>query len=114
MYTCQMFATWTPSLTRVLFAADPSLAGTPRSLAYLETQFSARNPLPDKLKTYDPTRLAKMDESLGKYEANFNRHLKIFLDVLDYYAATETVALSRLCAQLSTASEGRDERTGLG
>ena len=55
-----------------------------------------------------------MDESLGKYEANFNRHLKIFLDVLDYYAATETVALSRLCAQLSTASEGRDERTGLG
>ena len=109
-----MFATYTANLTRVLFSADPSLAGTPRSIAYLETQFSARHPIPDNLKTYDPTRLAKVDDLLGKYEANFNRHLKIFLDALDYYAATETVALSRLCAQLSTASEGRDERTGFG
>ena len=42
---------------------------------------------------------------LGKYEENFNRHLAIFLNALDYYAATETVALGKLCAGLSMASE---------
>lgn len=49
---------------------------------------------------------------MQKYEDNFNRHLRILLDALDYYAATETVALSRLCAQLSTASD-RGNDTGL-
>lgn len=114
MSTCQLFATYTANLTRVLFAADPSLAGSPRSIAYLDSQFSARHPIPDNLKSYDATRLGKVDTLLGQYEGHFNRHLKIFLDALDYYAATETVALSRLCAQLSTASEARDERTELG
>lgn len=70
--------------------------------------------MPDNLKTYDASRFVRIDETLASYEKHFNRHLKIFLDALDYYAATETVALSRLCAQLSTASEGRDERAGFG
>ena len=133
-----------PFLTRYLFAADPSLAGTPRALSYLSTQFSSSkssaakisntsahapspsNPqdsdkpvslqypnIPANLLTYDSTRLPKMDDLLGKYEYNFNRHLKIFLDALDYYAATETVALSRLCAQLSMASKDRGERNSI-
>lgn len=51
---------------------------------------------------------------MGKYEHNFNHHLRILLDALDYYAATETVALGRLCAQLSTAGEkGGRERIGV-
>ena len=45
---------------------------------------------------------------LGKYEYNFNHHLKLLLDALDYYAATETVALSRLCAVLGSATNGGD------
>lgn len=133
-----------PSLTRYLFAADPSLAGTARALSYLSTQFSSSkasvtkdpnpstNPafrpksrdsdkptlppyshVPSNLLTYDAGRLAKIDDLLGRYEYNFNRHLKIFLDALDYYAATETVALSRLCAQLSMASKDRGERTSV-
>lgn len=53
-----------------------------------------------------------MEDTIQKYEDNFNRHLRILLDALDYYAATETVALSRLCAQLSTASE-RGEDAGV-
>ena len=115
MTTIQMFATYTvQTLTKLLFTADQSLAGSPGALGYLNNQYSARHPVPDNLKAYDPARLAKLDDLLGKYEANFNRHLQIFLDMLDYYAATETVALSRLCAQLSTASEKRDERTFLG
>jgi len=53
----------------------------------------------------------KIIDSLAKYEDNFNRHIRILLDALDYYAATETVALSRLCAMLSMASEkGGEER----
>ena len=46
-----------------------------------------------------------MQDMLSRYEDNFNKHLNMLLDALDYYAATETVALSRLCAQLSMASE---------
>lgn len=52
---------------------------------------------------------------MDKYEYNFNHHLRLLLDALDYYAATETVALSRLCAQLSTAGErGGEEIRGMG
>lgn len=52
---------------------------------------------------------------LGKYEYNFNHHLKLLLNALDYYAATETVALSRLCAVLGNATNGggEDERKEL-
>ena len=115
MTTIQMFATYTvQTLTKLVFIADQSLAGSPAAVGYLNSQYSARHPVPDFYKVYDPTRLAKINDLLGKYEANFNRHLQIFLDALDFYAATETVALSRLCAQLSTASEKRDERTFLG
>lgn len=46
---------------------------------------------------------------LGKYEYNFNHHLKLLLAALDYYAATETVALSRLCAMLGSAINGGGE-----
>ena len=115
MNTIQMFATFTiQSITKMLFTADQTIAGSPASLAYLSTQYSTRHPVPENLKSYDPARLAKLNDLLKKYEDNFNRHLKILLDALDYYAATETVALSRLCAQLSTASETRDERTTFG
>ncbi len=55
---------------------------------------------------YDPGRLGKLSDNLQKYEDNFNRHLKILLDALNYYAATETVVLLGLCARLSMASEG--------
>lgn len=75
-------------------------------MEYLKTLYpSARHPIPETHKTYDPKVFTKINEDLTKYEDNFNRHIKILLDALDYYAATETVALSRLCAQLSMASE---------
>jgi len=46
-----------------------------------------------------------MIDMIGKYEDNFDRHMKILLETLDYFAATETVALSRLCAHLTLTSE---------
>ena len=42
---------------------------------------------------------------MDRYEEHFNKHMAILLDSLDYYAATETVALSKLCAVLSWANE---------
>lgn len=61
--------------------------------------------LPPELTTHDPHKYPAIDDMLTRYENNFNHHLKIICDALDYYAATETVALGRLCALLSFAGE---------
>lgn len=100
-----MFATYTATLSRTLFTCTPSLAGTPHHLAHL-TSTSRHKTIPEEQKTYDPKKLDNLTEMLGKYEYNFNHHLRLLLDALDYYAATETVALSRLCAVLGSATEG--------
>lgn len=51
-----------------------------------------------------------MEESLADHEAHFNRLLKILIDTLNYYAATETVTLLGLCARLTAAEEGAGKR----
>ncbi|EWC44104.1 hypothetical protein DRE_07161 [Drechslerella stenobrocha 248] len=94
MQTCTMFTSYTSHLSRALVLADPSLSasspgGTGSSLS------------PDEIAKVD-----KLRDNLKKYEENFSRHLKILLDALNYYAATETVVLLGLCARLSTASDG--------
>lgn len=60
----------------------------------------------------DMTRLKKMADHLHTYEGHFSRHLKILLESLNYYAATETVVFLELCARLQTAW-GDGEATGL-
>ncbi|KAL8709328.1 MAG: hypothetical protein Q9220_005921 [cf. Caloplaca sp. 1 TL-2023] len=135
---CTLFATYTPRLTRDLFLASPSLVNTPAANTYLSLHHhhhhhptnrvggptatkdtsnanTNNHNLPANLTTYDPAKLTTMEDLMGKYEHNFNHHLRILLDALDYYAATETVALGRLCAQLSQAGEkGGRERVGVG
>ena len=108
-----MFATYTTTLSRTLFTATPSLAGAAPHLSHLtSTSHRHKTPaqIPDELKSYDPKKLDNLNDMLGKYEYNFNHHLRLLLDALDYYAATETVALSRLCAVLGSATEGGGER----
>ena len=106
MSCCTFFATYTSSLSRTLCSADVSLAGSPAALAYLQSIYpSPRHPIPDRLRTYDPDGFSRMFDLIERYEENFNRHLTLLLEALDYFAATETVALGRLCAQLSVASE---------
>jgi gamma-tubulin complex component 2 len=63
-----MFASWTAaSLGRSMSAADPDLsAGAPGA--------------PDDARAYDSTRLAKLEDTLKRYEDHFNRHLRILLD----------------------------------
>ena len=110
---CTMFATYTTTLSRTLFTATSSLAGTAPHLTHLtSTSHRHKTPtqIPDELKSYDPKKLDNLNDMLGKYEYNFNHHLRLLLDALDYYAATETVALSRLCAVLGSATEWGGER----
>ncbi|KAF1970098.1 spindle pole body component 97 [Bimuria novae-zelandiae CBS 107.79] len=100
--TCQMFATFTQSLSRYLITADPDLVAQANATASKAPTTSSR--LGGYV--YDPQRVAKMFDMLGKYEENFARHLKILLDTLNYLAATETVVFLSLCARLQSAGEG--------
>ena len=78
-----MFATYTPQLARSLQSTDPGL---------LSGQSDSSTP--------DLMRLEKLDGVLSKYDENFSHHLKILVDALNYYAATESVALLGLVSNL--------------
>ncbi|KAL9106287.1 MAG: hypothetical protein Q9227_008686 [Pyrenula ochraceoflavens] len=114
MTGCTMFATYTANLSRSLYAADPSLSSSSSS------NNQTTSPKPPSSSTssgeLDTARLSRMDDTLQRYEAHFNRHLKILIDSLNYYAATETVVLLGLCARLTAAEEGAGgkEREGSG
>ncbi|EGX49138.1 hypothetical protein TWF173_009109 [Orbilia oligospora] len=92
MQTCTMFASYTSHLSRALVSADPSLNPSNSGAISLGPDEAAK--------------VEKLSDNLKKYEENFSRHLKILLDALNYYAATETVVLLGLCARLSTANDG--------
>lgn len=77
-----MFATYTAQLARSLQNADPGLLA----------QGASEPP--------DMSRMEKLDLVLGKYDENFSHHLKILVDALNYYAATESVALLGLVSNL--------------
>jgi len=96
--TCAIFCSYTAGLTRSLYLADPDI--------YSKAPVSSTTPAPV---SYEPDRVQKLFDNLKKYEDSFSIHLKILLDALNYYAATETVVLLSLCARLSTASEGAGE-----
>ncbi|KAL1648739.1 gamma tubulin complex Spc97/GCP2 subunit Alp4 [Diplodia intermedia] len=102
--TCTMFANYTSSLSRYLVSADADLAtgnsNNPSASTGTDKGSSARS------FAFDPSKLGKMIDLLQKYEDNFTKHLRILLDTLNYYAATETVVFLSLCARLSAASEG--------
>lgn len=99
-----MFANYTSSLSRYLVSADADLSGP--SSAAASTTSTDKNGSSTRSLAYDPSKLAKMIDLLQKYEDNFTKHLRILLDTLNYYAATETVVFLSLCARLSAASEG--------
>ncbi|KAE8417333.1 Spc98 family-domain-containing protein [Aspergillus pseudocaelatus] len=92
MTCCTMFASWTASsLARALATADPELARN-----------KASNP---DGRGYDPTRISKLEDTLKRYEDHFNRHLRILMDSLNYFAATESVVLLKLAHALSSISK---------
>lgn len=106
MTGCTLFAQYTASLSRSLYAADPELA----SMSDQSGKDSSSNSRPASTAPATDTnadRLVKMDVTLKRYEEYFSKHLKILIDSLNYFAATETVVLLGLCARL-TAAEERD------
>ena len=101
-----MFASYTAILSRALLSADPDLANPPKHATHEASGAHLDKDTQQKL--------TKLAENLSRYEENFGRHLKILLDALNYYAATETVVLLGLCARLSTAGEGGFNERGEG
>ncbi|EAS29437.3 spindle pole body component [Coccidioides immitis RS] len=92
MTCCTMFASWTASsLARSLAAADPDLSGNN----------AKQTPGLESSRSYDPARLAKLEDTLKRYEDHFGRHLRILMDSLNYFAATESVVLLKLAHALS-------------
>ncbi|KAJ5805139.1 hypothetical protein N7474_011026 [Penicillium riverlandense] len=92
MTCCTMFASWTAaSLSRALASADQDLSGD-----------KAGGP---DARGYDPTRIGKLEDTLKRYEDHFNRHLRILMDSLNYFAATESVVLLKLAHSLSSISK---------
>lgn len=109
MLTCTLFAPYTANLSKALMIADPGLA-RPR-LGRPGNRYGSGHAAPLEVaeeERFDQARLDKLGDNVAKYEENFSRHLKILLDALNYYAATETVVLLGLCARLSTASNEAD------
>ncbi|ETN46752.1 uncharacterized protein HMPREF1541_00941 [Cyphellophora europaea CBS 101466] len=103
MNGCTMFAVYTSSLTRPLNAADADLSS---DAAKGKNNSVGSEPSVE----HDPNRIAKLEDTLKRYEDHFNRHLKIYIDSLNYYAATETVVLLGLCARLQYAEvQKRDD-----
>ncbi|KAI4100842.1 MAG: hypothetical protein LQ339_005345 [Xanthoria mediterranea] len=132
---CTLFATQNHRQTRDLFPpADSTLVNPPAAKLHHRQQHlpvptnnttttkgpshpsSSTSTSTTNQPTHDPTKLPAMEDWLAKYENHFNHHLSMLLRGLDYYAATETVALGRLCAQLSSAGEtgGRERIAGAG
>lgn len=94
MACCTLFAQWiSTTISRSLTVADPDLSGP---------SANPKTPGADPERPYDPQRLQKVQETQRKYEEHFNRHLRILMDSLNYYAATESVVLLKLAHALST------------
>ena len=103
MTGCTLFATYTSSLSKSLVSATQELAAATSAAATKSKQ-------PSAVIEFDPNRISRMEETLKRYEDHFNRHLKILIDSLNYYAATETVVLLGLCARLQFAeAQKRDD-----
>lgn len=85
MTCCTMFATWTAaSLARSMSTADPDLsAGAPGA--------------PADARPYDATRLAKLEDTLKRYEDHFSRHLRILLDRYVHVKPKDKLYVRRSC-----------------
>lgn len=100
MTGCGMFAAYVEHVTKSIYEADTSLQSAPTKSG--ETLTAPAPP--------DPARMKRIEESIKKYEEHFNRHLKILIDALNWFATTETVSLLSLCGRLTNAEvQKRDD-----
>ncbi|KAJ9609862.1 gamma tubulin complex Spc97/GCP2 subunit Alp4 [Cladophialophora chaetospira] len=100
MTGCGMFASYVEHATKSIYEADTSIQAKP-----VKPGASIPTPAPT-----DPARMKRIEESIRKYEEHFNRHLKILIDALNWFATTETVSLLSLCGRLTNAEvQKRDD-----
>jgi gamma-tubulin complex component 2 len=100
MTGCGMFASYVEHVTKSIYEADTSIQMKP-------AKPGAATPPPAPT---DPARMKRIEESIRKYEEHFNRHLKILIDALNWFATTETVSLLSLCGRLTNAEvQKRDD-----
>lgn len=111
---CTMFASYTSNLTRNLYSADadfgflhdvsdiPSKQKNKEKVlaSYRQFGLGRKEEMPPEI---DESRITRIEETLVRHEEYFNRHLRVLIDTLNYYAATETVTLLGLCARLMDA-----------
>lgn len=111
MNNCNMFTGSIDWMTRNLERADPDLQGTTKPRNMTDDQWkhllANREKYGESSKSPE-AQLAMLVDTMKAWEYNFGRHLKILLDALNHYAATETVVLLSLCARLSAASQGTE------
>ncbi|KPI44069.1 Spindle pole body component alp4 [Cyphellophora attinorum] len=101
MVGCTMFASYTARFTRDLNAADDDGSSDASD---------GKNGAAASNDEQKQKKIADLEEHLRRFENHFNRHLKILIDSLNYYAATETVVLLGLCARLQYAEvQKRDD-----
>ncbi len=100
MTGCGMFASYVEHVTKSIYEADTSIQSM-----LAKPGVPAPAPAPT-----DPARMKRIEESIRKYEEHFNRHLKILIDALNWFATTETVSLLSLCGRLTNAEvQKRDD-----
>ena len=100
MTGCGMFASYVEHVTKSIYEADTSIQSK---------SAKADGTIPPPVPT-DPARMKRIEESIRKYEEHFNRHLKILIDALNWFATTETVSLLSLCGRLTNAEvQKRDD-----
>ncbi|KAK5081551.1 gamma tubulin complex Spc97/GCP2 subunit Alp4 [Lithohypha guttulata] len=111
---CTMFASYTSNLTRNLYSADAdfsflhnetydrTMAAQKEKVISNYRQFASGRK-EEKPPEIDESRISRIEETLVRHEEYFNRHLRVLIDTLNYYAATETVTLLGLCARLMDA-----------
>ncbi|KIX93593.1 uncharacterized protein Z520_10771 [Fonsecaea multimorphosa CBS 102226] len=100
MTGCGMFASYVEHVTKSIYEADTSIQSNPVKPG------AAAPPVAPT----DPARMKRIEESIRKYEEHFNRHLKILIDALNWFATTETVSLLSLCGRLTNAEvQKRDD-----
>lgn len=64
-------------------------------------RLSLRRPVGKNGEEISDTELVKwLESSLHQYENSFDHHLRVLMEALNYYAATETTVLLSLCSQL--------------
>lgn len=115
MTNCNTFTSSIEWLTRNLERADPDLQGPnkPRNITDAQWKQVQANREKWQLANGESSKspeaqFAMIMDTLKAWEYNFGRHLKILLDALNHYAATETVVLLSLCARLSAANQGTE------